>query len=499
LQLQARSAMKHRMSQGPASPTGAAPHGPRMLVIAAVHVAVVVASWLFASLLYAVVVARSRQLGWIAVDAAVIALCGWFVHARPGALGFRALGPRRGAKLLAIVLWGTACTLIVQLLVRDRNGVWLDESNYLATVRAGHILRDGLLPFNMRWLMPMLAGRWNILPVDDMDALKALNFGGFAVTAAFLVLLLARLRVPLGLAIAAPVFLLCSYLGIYGASNRLVIDAFNYAMYVLLFHLVIRREHAAMFGAVLLMTSWNSEKAICWIPVFALVALLRDRPAAGGAWRWFQLHRHPTARLVVWCCAPALLYLVAMRLYLAGSNTDFTPCVENIDVLSLSALGAQITDKAVKVNTFQNLWLPFGPFTIYALLGFTLAERWLRPVALLIIPILIQSLLACDGDRMVAYAFIVYLPFGYLYLTRAFTDMPRGLARLLFGLVIALTVAERYALPVVRRFRAYEVAADLFAASDLVKLIFSATELALVGTILFVHFTFFYGRHGRGA
>lgn len=162
-------------------------------------------------------------------------------------------------------------------------------------MRAGHIIRDGVLPFNLRWLMPMLAGRWNILPVDDMDAVKALNFGGFAVTAAFLVLLVVRLRVPLGLALAAPVFLLCSYLGIYGAINRLVIDAFNYAMYVLLFHLVLRREHAVMFAAVLLVTACNSEKAICWIPVFALVAILRAsrarRRAPGGGTRCIATRR----------------------------------------------------------------------------------------------------------------------------------------------------------------------------------------------------------------
>jgi hypothetical protein len=466
-----------------------------MPVIAAVHAALVIASWMFASLIYAIVVVRSRQLGWVAIDAAVIAVCVWLVRARPDALGFRALGRRRGAKLLAIVVLGTACALIVQLVIRDRNGVWLDETNYLATVRAGHIIRDGRLPYNLRWLTPLLAGRWNILPVDDMDAVKAINFGAFAVTAAFLVLLVVRLRVPLGLALAAPVFLLCSYLGIYGATNRLVLDAFNYAMYVILFHLLVRREHAGMFAAVLLVCAFNAEKAIYWVPVFLLVAILRGEPSpAAGTRRWFALHRHPAVRLAIWCCAPTVLYVIAIRIYLAPSITEWNLCFENIDVMSLSALGADITNKLVKPNSFQSMWLPFGPFTVYALLGFPLAERWMKPVALLVIPIFIQNLIACDGDRMVAYAFIVYLPFGYLYLARAFTDMPRALARVLFGFAIAVTVAEHYMLPVVRRFRSYELAADLFASSDLVKLVFSATELVLVGTILFVHFTWFHGR-----
>jgi hypothetical protein len=492
--------MNHPMPQRAPSPAGAAPREPRMAVVAAVHAAVVIASWMFATVVYALVVARSRQLGWAAFDLAVIAACVWLVRARPDALGFRSLGARRGAKLVAIVVLGTACALIVQLAIRDRNGVWLDETNYLATVRAGHIIRAGRLPYNLRWLEPLLAGRWNVLPVDDMDAVKALNFGAFAVTAAFLIALLVRLRVRLGLALAAPVFLLCSYLGIYGASNRLVLDAFNYAMYVILFHLVIRREHAGMFAAVLLVTALNSEKAIYWVPVFVLVAVLRDAPALGSARRrWFELHRHPAIKLAIWCCAPTVLYLIAIRIYLAPSVTEWNLCFENLDVMSLSALGAKITNDSVKPNSFQSMWLPFGAFTIYALLGFALAERWMKPIILLLIPIVIQNLIACDGDRMVAYSFIVYLPFGYLYLSRAFTEMPRSLARLLFGLAIALAVAEHYLIPVVRRFRSYELAADLLASENRVKLVFSATELVLVGTILFVHLTLFCGGTTTGA
>src|SRR5687767_8197524 len=186
---------------------------PSLPVVVVVHTALVVGSWLLASLIYAVVIARSHQVVWIVIDAALVALCAGVVHARGAALGFRSLGARRTGKLVAIIGFSIVLVLIVQLLVRDRNGIWLDESHYLATVRAGHIIRDGVMPFNLRWLMPLLAGRWNILPVDDIDAVKALNFGGFAVAAGFLVVLLVRLRVRLGLALAAPVFLLCSYLG----------------------------------------------------------------------------------------------------------------------------------------------------------------------------------------------------------------------------------------------------------------------------------------------
>ncbi|HEY0986122.1 MAG TPA: hypothetical protein VGD80_03685 [Kofleriaceae bacterium] len=488
------------MSQGSLAPTGADAQGRRkreMVVVAAVHAAVVVASWLFASLVYSIVVVRSRQLGWMVVDAAMIAACVWGVRARCEVLGFRSLGERRGLKLLGIVVFGTVCALVVQLVIRDRNGVWLDESHYLATVRAGHIIRVGRLPFNLRWLMPLMAGRWNVLPVDDMEAVKALNFGAFAVTAAFLVLLLVRLRVPLGLAIAAPVFLFCSYLGVYGARNRLVLDAFNYAMYVILFHLAMRREHWVMFAVVLLIDACNAEKAIYWVPVYVLIALLRrdEAPAAKGV----ALHRHPVLREVVLCCGPTVIYLIAIRWYLADSATEWNLCFENIDVMSLSALGADITNNLVKPNTFQTMWLPFGPFTVYALLGFPLADRWMKPVALLLVPIFIQNLIACDGERMVAYAFIVYLPFGYLYLARALTDMPRALGRTLFGLAIALPLLEHYMFPIASRLRAFALAEAIRDNADFVKMLLSAAELTLVGTIVFVHFTFFARRDPDGA
>jgi hypothetical protein len=467
-----------------------------MWTIAAVHAAAVVASWLFASVLYALVVVRSSQLGWEAIDGALIALCIWGIHRWRDALGFRALGEHRGKKLIAIVVWGTLCALFVQLVIYDRNGIWLDESNYLATVRAGHIIRVGRLPYNLRWLMPLLAGRWNILPVDDIDAVKALNFGAFAVTAGFLVLLLVRLRVRLGLALAAPAFLLSSYLGVYGASNRLVLDAFNYAMYVLLFHLLIRRGHWPMFAAVLLVSACNAEKALYWVPVFIAATLLRHEPARPEAPRpWYALHRHPAAREILWCCAPTLIYLAAIELYLADSVTEWNLCVENIDVMSLSSLGAVVENPNVVGNTFQALWLPFGAFTVYALLGFSLAPRWMKPVVLLLIPIFIQNLIACDGERMVAYTFIVYLPFGYFYLARAFADLPRAPARALFGLAVALAAAGHYVLPVARQLHRFRVAAALLHAPDRVKLVLSAIELAVVGTLLFVHFTFYDRRN----
>jgi hypothetical protein len=467
-------------------PDPASPRGARLVPIAAVHAALIAAGWLFAALVYAVVIAHAEQAGWIAIDLAVIAGCGALVYARRDALGFRSLGDRRIAKLLAILALATASTLIVHLMIRDRNAVGLDESHYLATLRAGHILRGGRLPFNMRWLMPMLAGRWNLLPVDDMDALKALNFGALSVTAWLLVLLLVRLRIRLALAIAAPVFLLCSYLGVYGATNRLVLDAFNYAMYAVLFHLVLRRAHVGLFAVVLVVAACNSEKAIYWLPVLGLVELLRREP--GRAW-WLALRR------AVLCAAAVMVYLIAIRLYLADSTAEWNAtCFENLDAMALLDLGARAVTPATRTTTFQQMWLPFGPFTIYALLGFAIAPRALKPVALLVVPIALQSLLVCDSERMAAYAFIVYLPFGYLYLGRALTDLPRPLARVLFGLSVALPIAERYGIPLLPRLRRFELAAELHASTDLIRMALSAAALVTVGTLVFIHLTWFAPR-----
>jgi hypothetical protein len=140
------------------------------------------------------------------------------------------------------------------------------------------------------------------------------------------------------------------------------------------------------------------------------------------------------------------------------------------------------------------MWMPFGPFTIYALLGFAIAPRALKPVALLVVPIALQSLLVCDSERMAAYAFIVYLPFGYLYLGRALTDLPRPLARVLFGLSVALPIAERYGIPLLPRLRRFELAAELHASTDLIRMALSAAALVTVGTLVFIHLTWFAPR-----
>lgn len=449
---------------------------------AAVHAALLAAIWIAAIACYALAFTETRQPGWLAIDAVLVAGCLALVRARWHLVGFSALGAQKAVRIGAIAAVALAAVALSQHAIADRNGVWLDETNYLLTLREGRILRDGLFPFNMRWLEPFLAGPWNVLPLDDAEALKAINFGALVVTAVLLVLLLVRLGVRFGHALAAPVFFLCSYLGVYAATNRLVLDPFNYAMFAVLFHALLRREHAWLFGATLLVAAFNSEKAVYWIPVFGLVELARAEARGGRA---LIAAAARTARI----CGPAIAYLAAIRLYLIESDTVSAVFVENLHLMGFTWLRSGIANEVVRPNSFQILWFPFGAFTVYALLGFLLAPRAAKPVALLILPIMASVLVANDTQRMIAYAFIVYLPFGYLYLTRALADLPPRPAAALLGLAIVLALAQHYAVPMLEAIRdRYQLG---ILGPKRLKLVLSAVEILLVTGLVFVHHTFY--------
>jgi len=409
---------------------------------AAVHAALAVAIWLFAVTSYAVACGEPRPL-WVVIDGALIAVALAAIRRQP--LPWRLVG---SAVALAI-----ACVLASQLLVPHTAGIWIDETNYIATLRDGTIVRDGTAPFNMRWLAPFLAGAWNITPLVDTAALAAVNFGALVVTASYLVLLLLRLGVRRPIALAAPVFLISSYLGVYAATNRLVIDPVNYACWVVIFHLLVRRAHWRYLPLALVIAACNSEKVLYWVPVIALVARLR-----GDTWRQAAL---ATAR----AAGPALLYLAALALYVRGSSTHPAPLfLQNLHVMGITPLGGRVTDPNVAANSFQTIWFPFGAFTIYALLALRDVPRWLLAISLLLVPIVGQILIAYDTQRMVAYAFVVYLPLGSIYLSRVLAGR-WGLA--LLGLLVALAIAQHY-VPLARLGRE----------------LLSAAELAVVGVVL---------------
>ena len=137
--------------------------------------------WGVAGLVHCIAFASDLDTTRIVVDVVLIAIGVFYAADRE--VWPRALGA-------ALVLVGF---LVVQWLVKDRNGIWLDESDYLATLRAGHPLRDMAVPFSVRWLEPVLAGPLDLLPARDADALKALNFGALVVTGVALVELAVRL------------------------------------------------------------------------------------------------------------------------------------------------------------------------------------------------------------------------------------------------------------------------------------------------------------------
>jgi len=145
----------------------------RVALFAAVQTALVAAIWLFAIVVYALAVEGEAQPLWTVIDVALIAGAVAFMHRRRDLLGFGSLGSHKAIKLVAIALGSTALVLAWHLVVRDWDMISLDETHYLRTVRAGKILCDGRIPYNMRWFVPFFAGKWNFIPVDDIAAVKA--------------------------------------------------------------------------------------------------------------------------------------------------------------------------------------------------------------------------------------------------------------------------------------------------------------------------------------
>ncbi|HEU0036374.1 MAG TPA: hypothetical protein VFQ53_37435 [Kofleriaceae bacterium] len=452
-----------------------------MLRRAAIHAALLGAIWLAASAAYAVIFEGGRQLAWLAVDVAVVALAAWVVARDRELVGFRSLGPRRLAAIVAIALLAFGCVAIVQSVIEDGNGLWLDEREYLAMLREGAIRRGGLLPFSLRWLEPMLAGAWNILPVDDAPALKSVNFGALVMTSVLLVLALVRLGVSRALALASPVLLACSYLGVYSAENRLVLDPFNYALFVVLLHTLLHRAHRAYFAIALVVLACNSEKAVYWLPVLGVLALLESERTG-----WRRLG--DAAKQVAVYGGPAVLYLVAMRLYLAGAPSDTHAFVGKLRVMAFTPLGAKTTDAG---DTFVTLWFPFGGLTVYALLGLRHAPRPLQAAAVLALPILASTLVATDTERMVAYGFVVVLPLALVYLTAAYAAMPRVLAGTLLAFTVALAIAQHYLLPVARLLGDNVLSHN----PARIRLAVAAIEILLVGTTVYLRETIY----SRGA
>jgi hypothetical protein len=381
--------------------------------------------WLVAAFAYCIVFAGDLHAAWIVVDVAIFVVVGLALLLS----GIDLAGIARAALAIALVL-------VTQLLIADRNGIWIDESNYLATLDAGHPLAHGTLPFCARWLEPVLAGALNVLPARGADALKALNFGALVVACVELDVLAIGLGAARRVAHALPVFLMCSYLGTYAATNRLVVDPFNYAMFAVVLRAFVSRDRERYVPWLLLVAACNSEKAIYWLLVVGAAELMRT-----------DLRRAVVHTLRAG--APMLAYFVLLALYMHGaSHDDSGTFVEQLQRMALTPQATRIDDPVAAGTTFQMLWFPFGPFTIFALLALvSCRDRKLLALPLLLVPIMAQVLIASDERRMVAYAFIVYLPLGALYVTRALATLPRALGTTLLAAFVAIAACQYYLFP----------------------------------------------------
>ncbi|MGE3766063.1 MAG: hypothetical protein AB7L94_27655 [Kofleriaceae bacterium] len=444
----------------------------------ALHVALALAIWLLGTLVYVAKFVGFSQPGWFAIDAVVIVACVALVTWRWDELGIRVVSR---LQLLAIIALSTYCSYKVLAIVPDRHWMSMDETQYLATLREGTLRMDGpnaFMPFNMRWLLPILAGPLNVIPADDAQALAALNLGGMVVTAVYLTLLVRRLGVRFSLAFFTPIFLLSSFLGEFSSMDRLVVDPMNYAFFVLIFHAFLRREHSVQLAILLVVSGFNCEKTLYWIPVLFFAELFRR-----GRWTCADIKASAIYMLKVG--GPFLVYLALLLFLLrhttAPNNDSF---VQHLHQMSPTWIQVQITKWPVPESRFQLYWFPFGGFTVYTLLALRVAPKWLTTVALMLLPIYVQPLFAYDMERMVAYAFIVYLPLGFYFLEHAFRSFPRWLPPVLTVLLVAVAFSMRWLVYL-------EIIPPVASPSRFVKLVMSSTEILLIASICYLHLVVF--------
>ncbi len=370
------------------------------------HGALSLAVGLLAAVTYAALFATVRA-SWLGIDLVAIAATAGLAYALRSNLA-GVWGTWRHACFAA--LWCLAIVIVQQLLVHDANYVGSAERAYLETLYAKQIVRDGPYPFSARWLAPFLAGRWDVLPATDADALKALNAAGLVLTAFWLIALLARYRVPVALAAIAPLYVFGSYLGMYAGIDRLMLDPVNYALFVALAHFVLRPGYVGPLAATLLVTAFNTEKVVYWFPVIAIAAWALHEGSSRA-----RLAR--SLRVTVLACSAVAAYLVILRLYLQPS-----------EILSYWLPG--------NLLQLANLVFPFGALTLFAIAGFVRFPR-MRPIAVLLVPIYLSVLIATDARRMVAYSFIVIVPLAFRYVAACLTTR---VARGLFAACLILRV-----------------------------------------------------------
>lgn len=448
--------------------------GLRLTAVIAIAIA---ALGLFAALLYCLVFTEPTRPLWLALDVALLVAAGYALHRWRDAFPLACLGQARLRRLLEIAVVATAVPLFSHWAIPHGADVGLDEGQYLELAQRGELIRQGLAPFALRWLVPFLAGRWSVLPVDEAGAIAALSFSGLVVAGALLGLLLARLGVRWSLCLTAPLALHGSYLGEYAAFNRALIDPFNYAMFAVLAHALLRREHRGWLAGLLLLSALNSEKAVIWIPAIFLAELASEPRARGRLWR--------ALRSALVMSAPTVLYLAAITWYLAPARSEVTTCFELISKLGFTDLHIPAVSDC-SWPPFRTLWFPFGAFTIFAALGLAASPPRLRPLVLVLAAVLAQTLIATDTERMLAYSFIVVLPLGYVYLHDVLAALPRWLGVLLFAVVLLVLTSDHLLFPAIRRVNELLDTWRIPLRPRSFKLRLAVVEFLAVGTLLYL-------------
>lgn len=441
------------------------------LRVLGLHIALALALWFLGTLVYVGAFLGFRQPFWFSIDAAIVVACFGLVMWRWEELGIRVV---TRLQLVAIIALTTYCSYKILAIVPDAQWRSIDETQYLATLQAGTLRTDAPLPFSLRLLLPLLAGRFNMIPANGHHALAALNLGGMVITGVYLTLLVRRLGARYSLAIITPIILLSSFLGEFTGIDRLVVDPLNYAFYVLIFHAFLRREHGRVLMVLLVIAGVATEKTLYWIPVIGFAELFRRaRP-------WSFADIKASAIYMFKIGGPYLVYL-AVTLFLVrhASAPENKSYIQHLHQMSPTWMWIPITKTPVAVARFQIYWFPFGGFTIYALLALRLAPKWLTTVALMLLPIFVQTLFAWDTERMMAYAFIIYIPLGMIFLEHAFASFPRWLPPILTVLLAALAFSQRWL--VYLHLIPPEAPPARF-----VRLVISTTEILLIATICYL-------------
>jgi hypothetical protein len=278
-----------------------------------------------------------------------------------------------------------------------------DEAWYVRMMRDG-ILSIDIVPYRFRWLTPLLIGRFNILPVEDLSGFTVLNFAALIVTSVVLIRILQELQVNRALALLVPFFVFHAYLGRYAAWNHYLTDPATYMFFALVLWCLLDRRRYRHLGWLLVLGCLNSEKAIYWLPIVLIVLL-----------KYYRLRNAMVRALAI--LGPAATAFLVPRLVLghglAANITPPQPSPANIALLiSLPP---------------SYIYFPFGFLTIFFVIGFNRLPSVLKMSSLILLPIYAQVYVAGyrgDVDRMIAYAFIILIPASLYYVQTLFGAMP---------------------------------------------------------------------------